>query len=191
MVTIIRKSDPLADKTARPVYKFETPARKVEEVKAAAPAVVAKPSPTPIADRAALVSQCQHEYSKTLLSRKALSNTIDDAVARNANQDELRDLYEKIKAYQPILENLFNRVRHVEQYGVLPEGPTPGQPMSIDQLKLKRKALVDEKSKTKKKLESPGNVKPDKILQWEEKLARANAEYDYIDEQIKKFEGKA
>lgn len=191
MVTIIRKSanESSGGLTAQ---SFEIPVRDLESMPAPPAAVViTKQSPTPIADRAALRAQCQHEYNKTLLSRKALSNTINDAIERNASQNELRDLYEKIKAYQPVLENLFNRIRHVEQYGILPEGPAPGEPMSIDQLKVKRKALVDEKSKTKKKLESPGTAKPAKILEWEQKIARANAEYDYIDEQIKKFEGKA
>lgn len=192
MVTIIRRSS--QQEEARPSPTIQRVERNIE-VKFSEPAPAKVPH-TPIASRLVLVNEVWNDFNKELLERKKLSNQILPLLNRDGSQEELRELHTKIKSYQPVLEQLFKRARHVEQYGALPveradASEVEAKSASLDSMKLKRKALIDERCKTKKKLEAPGIAKESKILEWQLKLDQANAEYALIDEQIKKLEGKA
>jgi hypothetical protein len=130
------------------------------------------------------------EYSAALVERNRLSTQIAHLVENGATQDELREQYEKIESYRPQLQDLYKKIQDAER-GKLPEEPTPTQPKTLAELKLEKEALIDRRSKLKKKIAAKVAMNPAKYVEWEMDLAKANMEFQAIIEHIKVIEGKA
>jgi len=143
--------------------------------------------PKPQKETSALLAQCRAEYHALKLEQGQLSNTIAAAVA---NGDDLRELYARIESYRPELIKLYERMKHVEQYGELPVPKVVNEvPVDIFLLKDQRKKLIDERCKLNAKIKR-GHIKEKKVQDWQMRLDVANAEYAYVDDKIKHLEGK-
>jgi hypothetical protein len=139
--------------------------------------------------RSDLLNQVWSEFNASVLERKKLSNQIWQMVERGATKGELKAHYAKIDAMIDEGAALYDRIQHVTQYGKLPDPVQPNVDMLL--LKDRRKKLVDLRCKLSKKLEAKQAKNPNRFLEWQLELDKANAEYLLIDEKIKKLEGKA
>lgn len=140
-----------------------------------------------------LVNECWKNFNDIRIERAKLSNTINDLVESSAGTSELIDLYEKIESFRPALEKAFKIARHVEQYGELPaiaDDPIapPVSTSDIFILKDKKRKLVDKRCKLQAKIKKGKD--PEQISMWQTDLDFAVLEYNEVDEQIKKLEGK-
>jgi hypothetical protein len=146
--------------------------------------------PLTIDHKTDLLEQCRDEYKQLRIEQGKVSNTIAAAVAGGAGLAELKDLYAEIESYRPDLIKLYQRYKHVQQYGTLPVQQVVNE-VSVDIFKLKdsRKKLVDERCKLGIKIKG-GHIKEQKVLDWQLRLDEVNAEYDMLDTQIKNLEGK-
>lgn len=137
-----------------------------------------------------LSEQCWEEYNTVRIEQAQMSNRIALMVANGASKQELADLHAEIESYRPELQRLFHVARHVDQYGVLPELKVEKQmPSDIFSLKDQKRKLVDVRCKLAKKIKQ-GSLKEHKVIEWQLELEKANAEYNQVDEQLKKLEGK-
>jgi len=137
-----------------------------------------------------LLSQCRAEFNELKIEQGKVSNTIAATVAGGASLAELKDLYAQIESYRPDLIKLYQRYKHVQQYGTLPVEQVVNE-VSVDIFKLKdsRKKLVDERCKLGIKIKR-GHIKEQKVQDWQLRLDEVNAEYAMLDEKIKNLEGK-
>jgi hypothetical protein len=148
---------------------------------------------TKVVSKSSIVSKSWEEFNQAKLERAKLSNEISKLIDQGATRSELAQHYEKIVACEPELQELFDKARHVEQYGALPELKTDEQekPVDIYSLKDERRKLIDKRCKLQKKIKIGEAKNPKKVIEWQLELDQANAHYNHIDEQIKKLEGKA
>ncbi|MCO6367847.1 hypothetical protein GBO34_00780 [Roseivirga pacifica] len=104
------------------------------------------------------------------------------------NQDELNTLYHSIDDYQPKIKEVFMKIRALEQTGKLPEEKKVNASAALDSLKNERRRLNDLISKTQKKLDVTGKKQnPDKVLEWEQKLAWAKIQRESVQDKIDKL----
>ena len=125
--------------------------------------------------------------------RGKLSTSIARRVEAKATQDELRDLYERINNFTPLLQQLWNQIKFVEAHGELPttrKVETPTASMELLALKERKRSLINTRNKLNKNLRpnarAPKNS--DRIIYWQEQLALQNAEYEEIQLKIKRLE---
>lgn len=140
-----------------------------------------------------LVSKCWHDYNEVLIERKKLSSMIWRMVADGATTAQLKEHYEKIESYKSQLGELFDRARYAERTGQLPEvirDISTGQPADISSLKYEKKKKSEKRSKLKVKIERGRATNAPKLAEWELELDQVEAEYNNLEERIKKMEGK-
>ena len=139
-----------------------------------------------------LVSKCWHEFNELKIERNQLASQTWRMVEDGATTQDLKAHYEKIESFRPQLAQLFDSARHAERYGELPQEVKSenGQAVDITSLKYEKKKLTEKRSKLKAKIEKGRATQAPKLLEWELKLDRVEAEYDHLDERIKKMEGK-
>lgn len=200
IINLKRVANQIEEKKAGPV-----PGRLslIRPAQPAATPTTSKPIANPVLD----------EFNKVKTDRAKLSNRIMDEVQRGASKEELKDLVDDIKSYQPRLEKLYDQSRHVDQYGKLPQEVTPQKQEPAPDtwaLKDKKRKLSDKRSKLLKKLaggewttsvNSTGELSLDankkavarnakKQKEWQDELDQVNAEYAFVDDQLKRLEGK-
>lgn len=131
------------------------------------------------------------------IARAKLSNKYHELEAAGASQDLFRENYQQIEAYTDELKELFNKKRHVERYGQLPEEPARREPSgdsdNIYELKEKRRSLNNRKHKAKKKLDKvakypPGSTKHSELLL---EIDQIEAEQDQVNRKIARLETEA
>lgn len=140
-----------------------------------------------------LVTKCWHEFNQVKLERNKLSSEIWRIVEAGATKQTLKEHYEKIEAYRAQLQELFDRARHAERFGDLPQEKKndAGQAVDISSLKYEKKKLTEKRSKLQKKIKLAEATGSDKILEWQLELEQADAMYRDLDERIRKMEGRA
>lgn len=137
-----------------------------------------------------LKAQAWHEFNKVLLERKKLSSESYDLVEDGATNATIMEHYHKIKGYQPVLANLFDVARHVEQYGSVPEEKKEDErPADIYSLKDQLRKLIDQRCKLNSKIKR-GHKSQAKVIEWQLELDIANAQYQEVDGKLKTLQGK-
>lgn len=141
--------------------------------------------------RSELRGELWKEYDEVMLERNKLSSQIYDMVEDGATQEQLKQHYDNIESYRPALQELFDRARHVDRYGKLPEPKAQENP-SLDLLTLKdqKKKLIDRRCKLQAKIKKGEAKNPDRVIAWQLELEQANAEYNHVDDQLKKLGSK-
>lgn len=142
-----------------------------------------------------LLDEIDVEESKVRVERNTLSSQIWKMVANGAPANLLAAHYEKIESYRPTLIEIYDRRRYVEQHGNLPERPSESHevstPLSLLELKDRKRKLSDQRCKLKKKLLP--NAKPssaEQLQEWNIQLCAADVEYFDIEERIKNMQLK-
>jgi hypothetical protein len=101
------------------------------------------------------------------------------------NQQKLNDLYHQIDDYQPQIQDVFKKIRSLEETGELPPKEQPAAAQDLAKLKVRRKELNDLICKTKKKLQpNAKKASADKVIEWNLKLAQAEVEREEIKQKI-------
>jgi hypothetical protein len=136
-----------------------------------------------------VVDECWADYHKEKLQRKKLSTQIAAMVAAAAGKDDLMAHYEKIEAHSATMRQLYDRARFAEANGKLPDANEDNN-AELLALEKKRSRLVDKRCKLQSKIKKGTAKNPDRITNWHLGLDRANAEYDQVDNEIKKITGK-
>lgn len=145
------------------------------------------------------------EYRGLLVERNKLSTQISQLVREGATQGDLQVHYKRIESFRPKLQDMYDKIQHAEQHGVLPDTTVEaGHEDNIYFLKQQKSKLIDRRHKLNKKIsEAIGNKidspyvashvpkNPARIDKWRVQLDEANAEYYLIERKIKQLEGKA
>lgn len=155
------------------------------------PTVIEPDLSTPKSD---LVAGLWVEFNQLKVERNKLSSQTWRLV-KGASQSELSGHYHKIEGYRPQLQAIFDKIKYVEVHGELPGAPPemPAPTEDLFHLKfVKKKSLINVRSKLKRKLEKSAKPKnPERVLEWEVQLAQLDIEYAALCNRIKEMEGKA
>jgi hypothetical protein len=137
---------------------------------------------------AQLVMELEHRLRST-----EGPGTAEAFMSGNVPLPELREHYSKIQELTDQAIELYDKIRHVEQYGELPAEKQPeglirmsGVDVSLLQLELEK--LRDLICKTKRKIAVGKAKNPLRINEWHEKLALAEARREDVRLKIKKLQ---
>ena len=170
--------------------------QKQKQLKTATPAPIAEPptekpvlSPVdkaPIATTGSAFDLLQIEYNALMKERKKLSSQIWKMVENDADKEALKRHYEKIEAYRPNMVKLYNDMRYYQRYGELPRVQQKNEiDISVLQdLKDKRKKLIDKRCKLKAKIAKTAGKSSPKLLEWQLEMDKVDVAYQVVAEQL-------
>lgn len=145
-------------------------------------------------DRSVLSSGSAAMISRIRLELEAKEGkSIADSFMRGEfGMPEIKEHYARIQACTERAISLWDKIKHVEKYGVLP-GTQQVIVRSKDEaaLKTELRSVVDTLSKTRKKLKVGNAYNPARIMMWEEKVSQLEARQQDLQAQIKKLQNDA
>jgi hypothetical protein len=184
-------------------------------------AQIEEKAPTvPLREREGLLDELQAEIRGYKIERAKLSSQIyplvqqvaadlakesptlkKEFLAGRLPMPEIKEHYFKIQAWTDKAIVAYDKLRHVQQYGHLP-APVEKKPISIENgesmeakaIHYEIRRLDDLVHKTRKKMEGKGLKKPvksDKVLEYREKIALAEARRYELKEKLKQLQYEA
>jgi hypothetical protein len=208
-------------KKSKPLPKITIKRQSKPKVQSAECRVVPEKAPTvPLREREGLLDELQAEIRGYKIERAKLSSQIYPLVQQVATDlakesptlkkeflagrlpmPEIKEHYFKIQAWTDKAIVAYDKLRHVQQYGVLP-APVEKKPISIENgesmeakaIHYEIRRLDDLVHKTRKKMEGKGLKKPvksDKVLEYREKIALAEARRYELKEKLKQLQYEA
>lgn len=125
------------------------------------------------------------------IARARLSNQLSGMYREGSSQNEVERHVARIQGYTDQMKVVYDRQRHVERYGKLPD-PEPPKPSPLDstnimKLKEHRRTLVDKRCKLKRKLQPNARqpVNSSRRILWQEELDRVELEYKHVKKRIR------
>ena len=143
--------------------------------------------------KAEIIAELTHEMRELRIARARLSNKIAPMVRSGATQEALAALASDIQSYTDRMKVVYDKMQHVERYGMLPKPKEPDKsPLeSADLMELRKYArrLVDKRCKLQAKLKPNGKVPVNdaRIALWQMELEKSDAEYRAVKEKIRKL----
>lgn len=141
------------------------------------------------------LSMAEREYSDLRQERNKLSTTISFKVEQGASTEDLKSLYEQIESFRDLIRSAYDKISRIKNG---PANPTTvdvapvGEAQSLFELKDQKRKLVDKRCKLQAKLKGSAKPsRPDQIAAWTLELEQANAQYNDLEQRIRKLEGKA
>jgi predicted nucleic acid-binding Zn-ribbon protein len=132
-----------------------------------------------------LIADLWNEYHKVGIEQKKLSTQIAHLVREGASTERMKEQYDKIESYQPQLQVLRDQISYAEKHGALPPDPEPEKEIDdINVLMLKKTSLAQKRCKLKAKLAKKVAKNPERFVQWEQDLAAADMEWQYVERRI-------
>jgi len=115
--------------------------------------------------------------------------TAEEFIKGNLPMPEIAEHYLRLQALTDRAIRLWDQVRHVEKYGVLPVVQEPARE-STDEgaLKHRLRTLTDAISKTRTKLKVGKAHNPSRIMLWEEKVAMLEVERSEVQKELKQLQ---
>lgn len=135
-----------------------------------------------------LLKDLEQEFRDAKRSRARLSNAYPQLVRNGCSPETLRSHNKEIEAITNQLKHLYDTKQFVEIHGHLPQEEKT--PETVADLKMRRRSIVDARSKTRKKLEvaKAKGIQQSKIVEWEMKIERLDAEYNEVVDLITNME---
>jgi hypothetical protein len=207
-------------KKSKPLPKITIKRQSKPKVQPVVAQIEEKAPTVPLREREGLLDELQAEIRGYKIERAKLSSQIYPLVQQVATDlakesptlkkeflagrlpmPEIKEHYFKIQAWTDKAIVAYDKLRHVQQYGVLP-APVEKKPISIENgesmeakaIHYEIRRLDDLVHKTRKKMEGKGLKKPvksDKVLEYREKIALAEARRYELKEKLKQLQYEA
>ena len=140
--------------------------------------------------KTALLIDLDNQDHEIRIARAKLTNQYNPMIRSGASQTDLKTHYQKIESMTGQLQDIFDKRRHVNKFGRLPDQGGAKQSIlsnNILVLKDRKRKLVDKRCKLNVKIKKGEATNAKKLLDWKLELDQANQEYDLVNSKIKEL----